>query len=52
MSVDSKAHPKCHVRAWCDKCKADLLLIVPSSHRPKCCPMCRSKFVTESIRYV
>ncbi len=51
-AIDSKAHPKRHVRAWCDNCKAELLLIVPSGEEPKCCPMCRRRFVVESIRYV
>jgi hypothetical protein len=52
MSVSSKAHPMKHVRAWCDKCRADILIIVPREHEPKCCPMCRRKFVVENIRYV
>ena len=51
MMPDSKSHPYRITVAWCDKCRAEIKVVTPREHKPRCCPMCRRKFVVERFRY-
>ena len=50
-SAQNKAKTMRIIKAWCDKCRAEMTIKVPRDKEPRCCPMCRRKLLVESIRY-
>lgn len=48
---DDKSRTKRIIRVWCDKCRAQMKIETPHDKEARCCPICRRKFLTESIRY-